>query len=170
MKKVLFRLQPDLNPGPSNYKAAVLLTELHCQTNKVTKNREIYTQFVILDYFWLVFLYSTSKLQSCNCPSPTYGPMLSQSRPIPVPIRTYKSRESEKGMKIQILLCFTKCIRINLMLDKAVSCGTKQFHEGQSSPMWDRVVSCSTDQSHVGQICVMWDRAVSCGSDQSHVG
>ena len=125
-----------------------------------------------------------SKLQSCNCPSPTYGPMLSQSRPIPVPIRTYKSRESEKGMKIQILLCFTKCTyqdksnvgQSSLMWDKAVSCGTKQFHEGQSSPMWDRVVSCSTDQSHVGQICLMWDRAVSCvtavscGIQQSHEG
>ena len=32
IEKSSFRPQPDLNPGPSNYKAAVLLTELHCQT------------------------------------------------------------------------------------------------------------------------------------------
>ena len=31
LKKVLFP-SPDLNPGPSDYEAAVLLTELHCQT------------------------------------------------------------------------------------------------------------------------------------------
>ena len=32
IEKSTFHPQLDLNPGPSIYKAAVLLTELHCQT------------------------------------------------------------------------------------------------------------------------------------------
>ena len=58
IEKSSFRPQPDLNPGPSNYKAAVLLTELHCQTGKCGTTGGLNTQYAILAFI-------SSKYKKC---------------------------------------------------------------------------------------------------------
>ena len=77
LKKVLFP-QPDLNPGPSNYKAAVLLTELHCQTENCGTIGGLYTQYAILAFIYSKYLRKSvlQLSQSCLCPSlvPNFSP------------------------------------------------------------------------------------------------
>ena len=65
LKKVHFP-QPDLNLGPSYYKAAVLPTELHCQTGNCGTTGGLYTQYAILAFI-------SSKYKKCFWAPGTLG-------------------------------------------------------------------------------------------------
>ena len=154
MKKVLFP-QPDSNPGPSTYEAAVLLTELHHQSENYLWNRVLYSKHAFFRLFLASFL--------LNKVSPTIF-LVPVTVPVPIPSLTSVPRRTnhslEKEKEIPRLLQTTL---------QDISCETDESHVGQSSLMWDRVVSKGTEQSHRVQSSLKWDRAVSYGTEQYHM-
>ena len=166
MKKV-FHPKPDSNPGPSNYKAAVLLTELHCQTKNYSQIGGLYTQYGILACIFSEYLRKSVLLlsQSCRCPS-----LVPVSSLTLVPRTTNNSKEgqiSPKEVKIQ------KWQVSNLMLHRSVSHETEQSHMGrdsqshmgQSSLILERSVLYGKEQGHIVENSLIWNRAVSYGTE-----
>ena len=95
--------------------------------------------------------------QSC----PAYVPVLSHTS---VPRRTNQSQESKNTKKEEKTMF---CALQNIL--EAISCGTMQPYERQTSLMGDIAVSRGTLQSHVGQISLIWERAVYYGTEESHM-
>ena len=90
MKKALFP-QPESNPGLPYHKAAVLLTELHCQTDNYQVNWVSYNKDAILDYFWLVFM--LNKVSPTICPVPV-------TVPLPSPVLYFSPKRERKRKEI----------------------------------------------------------------------
>ena len=104
IKKSTLCLQSDLNPGPSNYKAAVLLTELHCQTENCGTIGGLYTQYAILAFIYSKYLRKSVLQLSQSCLCPSLVPNFSPNKDLSVLGRTNQSQEgqiSPKELKIQ---------------------------------------------------------------------
>ena len=85
-KKVLSP-RPDSNPGPSDYEAAVLLTELHCQTVNSHVNWVLYNKDAILDYFLACF----HVLQFSKSQSQSHFPV---TVPLPSPVPYFSPKKN----------------------------------------------------------------------------
>ena len=67
-----------------------------------------------------------------------------QSRPSPVPCRTYQSKDSKDTKREE-----NKDLgALQNTLDTVVSCRTEHSHIGESSLIWNRAVTYGIEQSH----------------------